>query len=247
MGDTETRPSDPRARLSLPRTVGLWLAAFFTLAIFSFLYRDNVFYRLAEAVMVGTSAGYMMVVGFWDAIVGNLLVKLTPAFVRQWALPGTPEGVWQPSYLVPVAPGVLLLMRLAPKGAWLSRWPLAFVVGMTAGLKLLVYLEADFVAQIRGTIIPLVVLTNEQFDSWLTLRNLVLVSGVLAVLSYFFFSVEHRGIIGRAARVGIWVLMITFGASFGFTVMGRITLLAIRLEFLFDDWLWLIDPTERRG
>jgi hypothetical protein len=29
--------------------------------------------------------------------------------------------------------------------------------------------------------------------------------------------------------------------------MGRIALLAIRLEFLFDDWLWLIDPLGRRA
>ena len=41
-------------------------------------------------------------------------------------------------------------------------------------------------------------------------------------------------------------MMITFGAAFGYTVMGRIALLAIRLEFLFDDWLWLIDPTGKR-
>ena len=50
-----------------------------------------------------------------------------------------------------------------------------------------------------------------------------------------------------AARVGIWYLMITFGAAFGFTVMGRIALLAARVEFLFDDWLWLIDPNHLRG
>ena len=41
--------------------------------------------------------------------------------------------------------------------------------------------------------------------------------------------------------------MITFGAAFGYTVMGRIALLAIRLEFLLDDWLWLIDPSRRRA
>ena len=41
--------------------------------------------------------------------------------------------------------------------------------------------------------------------------------------------------------------MITFGAAFGFTVMGRIALLAARMEFLFDDWLWLIDPNEQRN
>ena len=47
--------------------------------------------------------------------------------------------------------------------------------------------------------------------------------------------------------MGIWFLMITFGAAFGYTVMGRIALLAIRLEFLFDDWLWLIDPNPSCG
>ncbi len=69
---------------------------------------------------------------------------------------------------------------------------------------------------------------------------------MLSCLVYFFFSVEHRGLVGKVAHVGTWFLMITFGAAFGYTVMGRIALLAIRLEFLFDDWLWLIDPYKRR-
>ena len=56
----------------------------------------------------------------------------------------------------------------------------------------------------------------------------------------------YLGVVGGVARVGIWFLMITFGAAFGFTVMGRIALLAARFEFLFDDWLWLIDPTNQR-
>jgi hypothetical protein len=29
-------------------------------------------------------------------------------------------------------------------------------------------------------------------------------------------------------------------------LMGGIALLAARLEFLLDDWLWLIDPLQRR-
>ncbi|HUG90220.1 MAG TPA: hypothetical protein VML55_05275, partial [Planctomycetaceae bacterium] len=72
------------------------------------------------------------------------------------------------------------------------------------------------------------------------------VLSILVCLVYFFFSFEHKGLVGQTAKVGIWVLMITFGAAFGYTVMGRIALLAIRFEFLFDDWLWLIDPTQRR-
>jgi len=56
-------------------------------------------------------------------------------------------------------------------------------------------------------------------------RAALVVLGVLACLVYFFFSIEHRGVVGHTARVGTWVLMITFGAAFGYTVMGRIALL----------------------
>ena len=60
---------------------------------------------------------------------------------------------------------------------------------------------------------------------WGDVSNLVIVIGVLSVLTYFFFSIEHKGGAGRMARVGILFLMISFGASFGFTVMARISLL----------------------
>jgi hypothetical protein len=141
----------------------------------------------------------------------------------------------------------MLLWRLAPRGAWIARWPLAVVVGTFAGLKLVNFLDADFVAQIRGMIVPLIVLAADgSFDPWASIRNIGLLVGVLSCLTYFFFSVEHKGIVGKMSRIGIWFLMVTFGASFAFTVMGRIALLASRVEFLFDDWLWLIDPTNKR-
>ena len=76
-----------------------------------------------------------------------------------------------------------------------------------------------------------------QFVSILT--NVVIFLGVFCGIIYFFFSKEHKGAFGVASRFGIWILMITFGASFGYTVMGRISLLVGRLTFLLDDWLGL--------
>ena len=123
--------------------------------------------------------------------------------------------------------------------------PLAFIVGTTAGLKLILFLNADFVRQIRSTMLPLIVYSvgssgSREFDWYQSLQNLVIVVSVLSSLTYFYFSVEHKGIVGRISRVGVWVLMISFGASFALTVMGRITLLTMRLQFLFDDWLGLV-------
>ena len=245
----DARPGDPQAEFSISRTVGLWLSAFFTLAILSFLYRDNVFYKIAESVMVGFSAAWAMVgAGFWEAIVPKLMANLAPGLVRGWALPRLEQSrEANLIYLVPLFLGIMLLCRLAPRGGWIARWPLAFVVGTYAGIKLISSLDADFVNQIRSTIIPLIVIVQEgRIDLWASLRNVGIVCGVLACLTYFFFSLEHRGTAGRIARVGVWYLMITFGASFALTVMGRIALLASRIEFLFDDWLWLIDPTDKR-
>ncbi|MFN0053703.1 MAG: hypothetical protein ACKV0T_16100 [Planctomycetales bacterium] len=244
---TEAEPKHPDAVLSVPRTIGLWAAALCTLAILSFLYRDNPLYKLAESVFVGVTAAWAMVVGFYDGIVDKLLANLAPALVRGWALPDL-ERTKEPNllYLIPLMLGIMLLWRLLPRGGWIARWPLAFVVGTFAGLKLVNFLDADFVSQIRSTIIPLIVMVNGRFDPWGSIRNIGLIIGVLSCLTYFFFSVEHKGLVGAVSRVGIWFLMVTFGASFAFTVMGRIALLAARVEFLLDDWLWLIDPTGKR-
>jgi hypothetical protein len=54
--------------------------------------------------------------------------------------------------------------------------------------------------------------------------NVLLLAGTLASLLYFYFSFAHKGVIGKVSRFGVWVLMIGFGASFGYTVQGRIAL-----------------------
>lgn len=237
------------AQYSLPRTVGIWVAALMTLFIFSFLYRDNPLYKLAESILVGVSAAYWMVVSFWTVVVPNLMGEIAPGWTRTWTSPGLP-AVADPDWyitLVPLALSIMLLWRLAPRGGWIARWPLAVVIGTTAGLRLVSFLQADFLGQVQGTVIPLAVKTEDGSWDWPEMfNNFVLVFGTLAALTYFFFSARQKGVIGGISRVGVWVLMITFGAAFASTVMGRIALLAIRFEFLLDDWLWIIDPAGKR-
>src|SRR5438093_458334 len=63
----------------------------------------------------------------------------------------------------------------------------------------------------------------------------ILVVGVICCLVYFFFSKEHRGATGAVALIGIWFLMVSFGASYGRTVATRVSLFLERATFLLTD------------
>ena len=237
-------PAQQKVAVSWPRTFGIWMAAFLTIAVLSFLWRDNPLYKLAESVVVGVSAGYVMATAVWSSLIDQVFGKLAPELTREYLSPGLAVADRDWWALVPLALGMLLLCRLSSKLSWVGMFPLAFVVGVFSGWRFVQYVESDLVAQLATMFDPLYV-PGPTMAATVggTLCAVLVLVGVLSVLAYFFFSLEHTGAVGSAARVGIWYLMITFGASFGFTVMGRIALLAARFEFLFDDWLWLIDPS----
>src|SRR5262249_9575521 len=98
----------------------------------------------------------------------------------------------------------------------------------------------DLFAQVRASIVPffapgsLAALAGGfGMRSLLeALKNPVLVVGVVTVLVYFFFSVPHKGPVGAAAEVGVWFLMVSFGASYGNRVRARISLFIGRSEYL---------------
>ncbi|MCA9677142.1 MAG: hypothetical protein KC464_19100, partial [Myxococcales bacterium] len=79
------------------------------------------------------------------------------------------------------------------------------------------------------------------------LSNILLLAGTLASLLYFYFSVAHKGVIGRVSRFGVWVLMIGFGASFGYTVQGRIALAIGRAQDVMGTRLSASDARQVQG
>lgn len=206
----------------------LWLAAFLTLGIFSFLYRDNVWYKICEAIFVGISAGYYLVTYFWDNLYSKLWVGIFPKT-------GDPHAEGWYMLIFGGVLGIMMLMRLVPKIGWISRWPLAFIVGATAGLYLITYFASNVMAQVQDTLRPL-----GGANAYDTIGNMVVAVATFTCLVYFYFSKEHKGAFGGAAKIGIFFLMVTFGASFGYTVMSRMSLLIGRIDYLLGDWLGLI-------
>ncbi len=196
-------------------TIGIWIAAGLTLCVFSFLYKDNPFYKFAEHLYVGLSVGYT-IAQVWHQTVMKLI----------WS-PISENGNYY--VLIPAAIGLLMFSRFIPKYRWLIRWPLAFMIGISAGASIPRTMDSMVFKQMQATIQPL------------SSINLIIIAlGLLFTLLYFFFSVEHKGAVGVASKVGIFFLMISFGAAFGYTVMARISLLIGRTYFLLHDWLNIV-------
>lgn len=210
----------------------LWVAAFLTLGIISFLYKDNVWYKICESIFIGISAGYWFVMLFWDNLHGKFYLGVFPREGTQRA------DDWYMLF-VGATLGVMMLMRLLPKVGWISRWPLAFIVGATAGINLIIYFASNVMVQVEDTVRPLFG-NNYEATLYDIFGNIVVAVGTFTGLIYFFFSKEHKGAFGGAAKIGIFFLMVTFGASFGYTVMSRMSLLIGRIDFLLTDWLRII-------
>ena len=209
-------------------TFGIWVAAFLTLCILSFLYRDNPFYRFAEHLFIGVAVGYGIVQTIHNGFIPVAWKPLATAFTDETARSGFIK-------LIPVCSGLLFFARLSPRHTWLIRYPIAILIGYGAGVAIPLVLQTDIFAQVRGTLTPFGSLTalsaGEIFGA------VLMVTGVICTLTYFFFSVEHRGAVGGLSKIGIAFLMIGFGSAFGNTVMGRVALLIQRVNFLINDWL----------
>jgi hypothetical protein len=232
---------------------GVWVAALLTLFVFSFLYKDNPLYKFAEHLFVGVSAGYYIVLNYWTVIESNLIGPLRVAF---GGAAGGPMHVQQGDYrallLIPGLLGLLLFARLFPRIDWISRWPLAVIIGVYAGLKTTGFAQGDLVAQAQASLQSFGLaelahafkaseLAHTSSATWQAIGHsfdiILFTVGLLTSLLYFYYSREHKGALGVSSRLGIWFLMVSFGAAYGYTVMSRISLLIGRFQFLIEDWL----------
>ncbi|MBU1628024.1 hypothetical protein KKB18_11705 [bacterium] len=203
-----------------------WVGAFLTICIFSFLYKDNPLYKFAEHLMVGVSAGYIAIIYFYNFIVRYLWLPLSSGIPKEILLS-----------IPPLILGFLFYTRFTRQYGWLSRWSMAFYLGVGNGLAIPRTIEQRLLKQSESTMLNL---WGGDLSIGTLFNNWVIFIGVLATLIYFFFSKEHKGTFGFMARIGIIFIMIGFGASFGYTVMGRVSLLIGRVGFLLSDWLHII-------
>lgn len=196
--------------------LGTWLAALITLGLMSFAWRENPFYRLVEHVYVAVGASHALVMGY-DVLVKNF-----------WG-PLTEKG--DVTVIIPAALGLMLYFRFSKGKIWLSRFPIAVLVGLGTGLSIGGSLKSQFVAQVKATMNPL-----NTFD------NIFIFIAVTSVLCFFYFTFKRKSgtPLYYYSTVGRFIMMFAFGALFGNTVMGRMSLMIGRVKFLLSTWLGLV-------
>lgn len=198
---------------------GVWLAAFFTLAIYSFLYGDNPAFKFSEHLFVGLGAAHAAVMG-WEAMVN-----------QAWK-PIVNDGAWW--MIGAIIGGIMLLMRWFRPIAWLSRIPLGFMMGVAAALSLRSAIDSQFWRQLQSTVAI-------KLDS---ANNVLYIFILITTLAYFLFAFNDKSSFGGAIKgvgmIGQYMMMIAFGASLGATIMARLSLVIARLSFLFKDWLGVL-------
>jgi hypothetical protein len=208
--------------MNISLDIWTWISAILTLFIFSFLYGDNPFYKFAEHIFVGVSVGYTIAITWHNFLYPDLILPL----VKQGNFLN----------LIPAFLGILYFSIFFKNLSWMIRIPIGFVLGYGSGVAIPAIFQANIIRQIQGSL-----LTPKIFErSDLLVNSLISLFGIVCTVIYFFFSREQKGLNKILAKFGIIFLMIGFGASFGFTVMARVSLLLGRLQFLLRDWLGLI-------
>ncbi len=209
--------------LTTSQCIGIIIAGLLTLMMYSFLYKDNVFYKFGEHLYVGVSVGYFVNITWWNVLRPQFVIPFF--FQRDFIL------------IIPAILGIMMLMRFVKQIAWMSRTPLAYIIGMGSGLAIPAILSANILEQLNATVRQLWITPVDPGSGiwwWGTLSLWLIFLGVLSVLFYFYFSIEHKGIVGKLGTIGIWFIMVSFGAAFGYTVMARVSLLIGRVQFLID-------------
>jgi hypothetical protein len=206
--------------MNISTDIGIWVGALGTLAIFSFLYRENPVFRFAEHLLVGVSAGYYLVQYAHSGLIKKFWYPLT-AEHNYWLVFGALLG------------GMMFLKLNRRTRPW-GNIPVAFYVATGAGYLIPSVMKSMVLLQVEGTMRNPFAEGNTPWDA---VTTMVILVGVVCTLVYFYFSARREGVVKHVSRAGMLFLLAGFGATFGYTVMGRITLLIGRFQFLLRDWL----------
>lgn len=210
----------------------LWFGAFCTLGLYSVLYKENKIYRLFEHLFLGLATGYL-IANTW-----------TDVLLPKWWEPMWNEGKW--GYIFLLTLGLCFYFIYSKKNNWIARLIIGFFLGVGSGQQFQRFVNDTWPQIVRSfrPVIPHGVIAQTADHPAIkavsgadAMNNLVFLVVLVCVMSYFFFSFEQKNpVIKGSAKLGRWLMMFSFGAIFGSTIMARLALLIDRMDSLMNDF-----------
>jgi len=181
------------------------IGIFMTLAIISYVFRDNIYFRIAEYTYAGWSIGWMLWMGI-DSVYKMNFVPLVSG-----------ERLF---LIVPLVFGLIMFAAFSKKYVWLVRWPSALMIGAGMAISVCGGVEADITRQLKAVF----VINITGADPLGSLSNIVTALMTAFTLMYFVFSTmrgyTRRTPMKQVLRIGRYVLMFGLGAYLGSAIMG---------------------------
>jgi hypothetical protein len=195
-----------------------FVSIFLTLAMLTFAYKDNIFFRFAEYTFTGWGIGWSV----WVAIDTLYTESINPIFTKP-----------TPSLIIGLILGLMMWTIVIPyrKTQFLLRWPTAVLAGTGLALTVTAEVDANIISQLNRTFTLSISGTSDGIS------NLILAVMAIVSLMYFFFS-SVRGVTERAPmkqffRFGRWMIMFAIGIYFGSALMGDAIKFIQRINELF--------------
>jgi hypothetical protein len=220
-----------------------WVAALSCIAVYSFLFKENPFYRFFEHALLGCATGYSCAVVMRQNLYSQWLVPIKKSIVNVMANGWTPSDAATIALIFAGVIGLLWYFQYSKKYFWVSRIAMCISLGAGAGLAFKDTFN-QLIPQITGTfknvcpteyVMPGASLLDRFYAGC---ENAIFVIGTVSVLMYFFFAFGNKNtIVKGSSKIGRWYLMIALGAFFGNTFMSRLSALIERVHFLMAEWL----------
>ena len=215
------------------------LSFLFTLLIFSYLIGDNPLFRIAVYIFVGVSSGYIAAIAWWQVIWPRLIQPLISAMLGGSLLE---KGL----IFVPLLGAVLILMKVSPRLAGMSRFVMAFLVGVGAAVTIAGAVAGTLIPQVMGSInaFNTASVAGKDFSYYIELvtNASIILAGTVFTLIYFHFgarakadgSTRRNGLIEISAWVGRIFIGIILGTVFAGVYAAALTVLIERIMSLID-------------
>ncbi len=205
--------------------IGMVAAAFLTLCVFSYLLGDNFLYRLAAAILVGGGAAFVFAVMVCNVLMPRVFIPLLSD--REV------DRIGWSFAMAGALLGALLIFKWFPRWAWVGNFPIAYVLGVGAGVAVggaalgTLFAQSQAAALSQGSQIPV-------------LDPLIMLVVTLTVFISFTFVVGgQRGLSGTYTRLvktvstfGRACLAVAFGVIFASAYIASVSVLISRVQFI---------------